>query len=202
MKKLSFIKEVLLPVAFVTAIFMISSCGYNQKQPDTKDVAEERNDETFDNNKQKNDAEFLVNAAENNLEQIQLAQLAQQKGRTTQVKELGRMMEDAHTKSQRDLTALARSKSVTIPTTATNDVQDAYKDLNEKSDNDFDKAYTDLMVRKHKDAISDFEKASTDSNDSEIKNWATTSLPDMRKHLDHSLDFQKNYNKTEAKLNN
>jgi putative membrane protein len=51
--------------------------------------------------------------------QIQLGQLAQQRGQTTHVKELGKKMEDAYTKSQRDLTALANSKRITIPTSQT-----------------------------------------------------------------------------------
>jgi putative membrane protein len=192
MKKINYIKKALLPVTFVAAILIMASCGYNQKPNDTKVIAEERNDEKFDNYKQEKDAQFLVNAAEINLEQIQLGQLAQQNGRTAQVKELGKMMEDAHTKSLNDLTALAKSKMITIPSSSTDNAQDAYKELNEKSDNDFDKAYVDLMVSEHKDAIEAFEDASTDSNDSDIKNWATVSLPGLRSHLNHSVDLQNN----------
>lgn len=191
MKKISYFKNALLQVTFVTTILLIASCGYNQKPEDTKDVAEEHNEAKFDNIKQENDAQFLVNAAEINLEQIQLGKLAQQIGRTTHVKELGKMMEDAHTKSLKDLTALAKSKLITIPTSPTDNAQDAYKKLNETSGNDFDKAYADMMVNEHKDAIGAFEKASTDSYDTDIKNWATVSLSDLRKHLDHSIDCQK-----------
>lgn len=192
MNKTSYITETLLQIALVITILVFASCGYNQKPNDTKVVAEEQNDERFDNNKQENDAQFLVNAAEINLEEIQLGQLAQQKGGTAQVKELGKMMEDAHTKSLNDLTALAKSKMITIPASSTENAQDAYEKLNEKSGNDFDKAYVDLMVSEHKDAIETFEDASTDSNDSDIKNWATVSLPGLRTHLNHSVDLQNN----------
>jgi putative membrane protein len=191
MKKTSYFTQSFLTVTFVATVLLFASCNNSQRPRDTKEVAEERNDENFNNTQQEKDAQFLVNAAEINLKQIQLGQLAQQKGSSTHVKELGKMMEDAHTKSQRDLTALARSKSITIPTTPTDDVKDAYKDLNEKSGKDFDKAYSDLMVKRHKDAIDDFENAATDSNDREVKNWATASLPDMRAHLDHSIESQK-----------
>ncbi|MDP3180182.1 MAG: DUF4142 domain-containing protein, partial [Bacteroidota bacterium] len=85
----------------------------------------------------------------------------------------------------------AKSKIVTLPTSSTNNAQDAYKKLNEKSGIDFDKAYADMMVSEHKDAIDIFDKASTDGNDSEIKNWATVSLPELRKHFDHSVECQK-----------
>jgi putative membrane protein len=191
MKKTSYIKTALLQVTFVTGILLITSCGFNQNSDDTKDVAEERNEAIFDDNDQENDAQFLVNAAENNLEQIQLGQLAQQKGSTTQVKELGKTMEDAHTKSQNDLTALAKSKMITIPNSPIDDAQDAYKDLNEKTGDDFDEAYADMMVSKHEDAIEVFEEASTDSYDADIKNWATATLPVLRTHLNHSIECQK-----------
>jgi putative membrane protein len=191
MKNKNKFQKTLLSVAFIAAILLIASCNNNQTPKDTKQVAEDRNDETFDNRNQEKDAQFLVDASENNLKQIQLGQLAQQKGTSAHVKELGKMMEDAHTKSQRDLTALAISKNITIPTLTTNDAKDAYENLNEKSGTDFDKAYADKVVSKHKDVISDFEKASTDRNDTDIKNWAIASLPDMRRHLNHAIESQK-----------
>jgi len=191
MKKISYFKEAMLLVTLFTTVSLITSCGNSQQPKDTKVVAKELNDEKFDNNKQEKDAQFLVNASEINMEEIQLGQLAQQNGTTTHVKELGKMMEDAHTKSQNDLTALAKSKMITIPTSLTEDAQEAYKKLSEKSGNDFDKTYSDMMVSKHKDAIAAFEKAATDANDTDIKNWATVSLPDLRTHLEKSTDCQK-----------
>jgi len=199
MKKTSYIKTALLQVTFVTGILLITSCGFNQKTEDTKDVAEERNEAIFDDNDQENDAQFLVNAAENNLKQIQLGRLAQQKGSTTQVKELGKMMEDAHTKSQNDLTALAQRKSITIPTSATDDTRDTYEDLNEKTGVDFDEAYADKMVNQHEDAIEFFETATTDSYDADIKKWAIATLPELRTHLNHSIECQKKSNELKSK---
>jgi putative membrane protein len=196
MEKTRYIKRALLQVTFVAAVLVITSCNNNSQKPkDTKDVAEEHNEAKFDNNKEEKDAQFLVNAAEINLEEIQLGQLAQQNGTTAHVKELGKMMVTAHTKSQNDLTALAKTKMITIPTSPTENAQEAYKKFNEKSGIDFDKAYADQMVSKHKDAIATFEKASNNSNDADIKNWATASLTDLRKHLDQSIDCQEKCNK-------
>ncbi|MFO7670173.1 MAG: DUF4142 domain-containing protein [Bacteroidales bacterium] len=179
MKKTSSIKEALLQVTFVTTIFLITSCNNHND-----------NDAAYNNNKKERDVEFLVNAAEINLEQIKLGKLAQQIGRTTHVQELGKIMEDAHTKSRNDLTALAKSKRIAIPTSPTHHAKDVYKILNEKG-NDFDKAYADRMVSSNQDAIESFEIASVDSYNPDIKNWAKVSLPDLRIHLDHSIVCQK-----------
>jgi hypothetical protein len=35
------------------------------------------------------------------------------------------------------------------------------------------------MVSGHKDAIATFEKASTDCNETNIKNWVTATLPEL-----------------------
>lgn len=201
MKKTSFFKETLLLTAFVTTIFLLlfASCSNRQKTEITNDDAREHNEARFDNNNQEKDAQFIVEAAEINLKQIQLGQLAQQKGTTTHIKELGKMIEDAHTKSQRELTALAKRKSITIPTSPSDAAQDAYTKLDENSGNDFDIAYADKMVLRHKNAIDTFEKASNDSYDTDIKNWAIAALPDLRTHLNHSIDSQRKFGELKAK---
>lgn len=191
MKKINYIKKALILATFASTILLFVSCSNNPK--DSKTVAEDHNKEKFDDRKQKKDAQFLVDAAEINLEQIQLGKLAQQKGAAAHVKELGKVVEDAHTKSQRELTTLANNKRVSIPSNASDDAKDEYKKLNEKSREDFDKAFADLMVSKHKDAVKTFENASTDLNDADIKNWARSTLPHLRSHLDRSKECQEKF---------
>ncbi len=192
MKNITYLKTALLKTTLITAtLFGVSSCSNNQKPEDTKDVAEEHNEAKFDNTNNEKDAKFLVNAAEINLEEIKLGQLAQQNSMMTVVKELGKMMEEAHSKSMNELTALANKKLITIPTSATDEAKDAYKKLSTKSGMDFDKEYCDMMVSGHKDAIAAFEKASTESFDEDIKTWATATLPTLRTHLDHAIICQK-----------
>ena len=48
-----------------------------------------------------------------------------------------------------------------------------------------------MMVDGHKDAISKFEKEVNESSDSDIKSWATSMLPGLKMHLDHSTLCQK-----------
>lgn len=195
MIKNNYTKAAFILIIISTNILFFTSCSNNKKVEDTKDIAEEHNEDKFEDKDKENDAQFLVNAAEINLEEIQLGKLAQQNGQTTYVKELGKMMEEAHTKSLNDLIVLAKSKSITIPNAATNDAKNAYDKMNEKKGKDFDKAYADMMVDGHKDAIETFEKASNDSKDVDIKNWASASLPALRTHLDHSIDCQKKFEK-------
>ncbi len=141
-------------------------------------------------NEQEQDRQFLVNAAKTNLKQIEAGQLAQQNGQTEQVRALGKSLEEAHTQSQQDLTALAERKNISLPSSANDNAKEDYNDLKNESDDDFDKAYTDMMVSAHEDSIEAFEQASNDSKDSDVKKWATETLPNLRKHLTQSRDCQ------------
>ena len=183
----------LLLVTLVAATIFVSSCGNIQKSEDTMEVHEESNKENSEKKVQEIDGKFLVRAAEINLKEIQLGQLAQEKSEAGDIKELGKMLEDAHTKSYNDLTALAKSKGIEIPNAPTDKAQDACNALNEKEKNDFDKAFSEVMVTNHKDAIEIFEKASADCNDVEIKNWIIAALPGLRSHLSHSMVAQKKF---------
>lgn len=186
--------KVLQATLIIAVMFGTSSC-MNSKPEDTKDVAEDHNDAKFDKNSSEKDAQFLVNAAEINMEEISLGKLTQQSGSASHVKELGKMMETEHTKSLADLTALAKTKNITLPSTSTDNGMAAYKKLNDKSRNDFDKAYAVMMVSGHKDAIALFEKAATDCTDPDIKAWATATLPALRTHLDQAMVCQKECDK-------
>lgn len=179
-------KGILILLISITVV----SCSNNQKAEDTKEVAEEHNDAKFEDNDKEKDAQFLVNAAEINLEEISLGQLAQKNGNTADIKELGKMMEVGHTKSLAELTSLAKQKTITIPASSTDDAKEAHKKMDKKSHENFDKEYCDKMVKSHQDAISLFEKASNESTDSDIKAWATLTLQELRTHLDHALTCQ------------
>lgn len=182
--------KVLQAILFIAVIISTSSC-MNNSLKDTKEVAEEKNEAKFDKSGNERDAQFLVNAAEINIEEISFGKLAQERGTMDHVKELGKMMEDEHTKSLVDLTTLAKTKNISIPTSQTENGKDAYKKISDKSGNDFGKEYSSMMVNGHRRAIELFEKASADCTDPDIKAWAAASLPALRTHLDHALMCQR-----------
>lgn len=190
-KMKNYTTNIIKATALGIVIIGLASCT-STKPEDTKKVAEVKNEEKFDNNKNKEkDAQFLVDAAEINREEVSLAQLAQQKGKMTHITELSKMMEKEHAKSLSELTVLAKAKGISLPTAITEDSQEDYKKLNEKTGHDFEKMYCEIVVRKHKSAINLFEKASTDSNDADIKAWAALTLPALRAHLDDVLMCQR-----------
>lgn len=188
MKRTSLFSKALLGATVVTLSFGMQSCKQEPKQEDPKEVAEDENEAKFDdvNDNKEKDSDYLVAAAEVDMKEIELGKLAQTKSTNADVKALAKMMIDAHTKSLADLKATAAKKNISLPESFTEKGQDAYKDLNDKSGHDFDKAYADKMVDGHEKMIDKMEKASEKATDADIRMWAANMLPELRKHLEHA----------------
>ncbi len=187
----NFRKNLLAVLCASAMLLSFGSCKETAKTTDTEEVAEDLNKPNDDMSKER-DEEFMMKASEANLGGIALGQLAVQKATNPEVKSFAQMVVDAHMKSQSELTALAAKKSIAVPLAATQDVQDAVKNMSDKTGLDFDKDFSDRMVRGHKDAIDKYENmANNDNSDAEIKAWASSMLPNLRTHLQQAETIQK-----------
>ena len=178
-------KKLIFPFALIAAL-SFSSCGGGDK--DTKEVAEEANDSTFDDVKDmKDEADAMVKAASLNMWEIQYSEAAMPGLVTTEAKELARMMIDAHKKVGEKAMALAAEKQITLPAGLT---EDEMNKINKMRDDEkgikFDKNYADQMVDDHKKAIDHFEKSADKCEDPAVKAFFSDNLPDLRTHLQQS----------------
>lgn len=168
-------------------VIFLNSCKNETKQEDPKEVAEDTNEAKFDSiADKKDDSEYLVDIAEVNLAEIEIGKLAQQKSTNPEVKKFGKMLVDEHTKSAGEVSALAKSKNFTLPTSLTEEGQEEYKKLNEKSGLDFDKKFADMMIDGHEKAIEELQKAIKDAKDQDIKLWASNNIAPLTAHLEHA----------------
>jgi putative membrane protein len=129
------------------------------------------------------DKKFVNEAAEGGMTEVQLGQLAADKASSPDVKQFGQRMVDDHSKANDQLKSLAQQKGVTLPTDL--DAKDkAMKDkLSGLSGDQFDKMYMQHMVTDHKKDVAEFKKESTSAKDSDVKNWASQTLPTLQDHL-------------------
>ncbi len=65
--------------------------------------------------------------------------------------------------------------------------------LSKKSGKDFDMDYMNMMVKDHKKDIGEYQKASGSLSDATFKNFATTTLPVLQKHLDSAMAITKGH---------
>lgn len=180
----------------VGILFNVYSCNENQHPEVGLKEKKEKIDPEVDNIKREKDIEFMKEAAEINLEEIQLGQLAQRKGYTADVKSIGEMMDSDQTRALSDLTELANKKMIVLPTMPSENMKRSYIELSSFSGKAFDKEFCKQMVQKHKNTIELFEKASVELMDPDIKAWATLLLPSLRVHLDNSIVCQNKCERT------
>lgn len=128
-------------------------------------------------------SEFVRKAATGGLMEVELGNLAMKNGSSKLVKDFGKMMVEDHTKANNKLKEVASSKNVTLPTSVDADQQKEIDKLKGKTGTDFDKDYVSLMVDDHKDDIDEFKKAADKLTDTDFKNFASTTLPTLEKHL-------------------
>ena len=134
---------------------------------------------------------FMVKVADVGMTEVKLGGIAQDKATSARVKDFGVMMTKDHSKAGDELKNLASQKNVTLPSAIGEDHQKKIDDLNKKTGKDFDKAYIDAMVGGHQSAVNDFEKASRDTKDADIKAWVDKTLPVIKMHLDSAKAIQK-----------
>jgi putative membrane protein len=186
------------------ASFFIVSCGNGG--PDATKEAKDSNSTKMDSTSDsagaaktssipasvsKDDATFVVNTANANMTEVQLGQLAQQKGTMKDVKDYGAMMEKDHTAAGDKLKALAAQKNITLPSGISPEMQKNVDDLQKKSGKDFDKAYISMMVDDHKKVISQFEDESKKGSDADIRAFADSTLHTLRNHLQEAEKCKK-----------
>lgn len=139
----------------------------------------------------KADQDFMSKAAQGGLAEVSLGSLAAQKGMSADVKSFGNRMVNDHGKANDELKQLAQNKGFTLPTDMDADSKKLQDELNGKNGKDFDKAYVDNMVKDHEKDVKDFEKASKDANDPDLKSWAAKTLPTLQDHLKMAKETQK-----------
>ena len=136
----------------------------------------------------KEDQTFLTKAIEGNLAEIEMGKLAQQKAASDQVKQFGSRMVDDHSKANDELKQVASGKGMTLPT----DLDAAHKakmaKMQKLSGAAFDRAYMDEMLADHKKDVSEFQKEASSGKDSDIKGFASKTLPTLQDHLKMAQD--------------
>ncbi len=137
------------------------------------------------------DVNFIMDAAKGGMAEVQLGQLAADKGSSDEVKKFGQRMVTDHSKAGDELKALAQSKSITLPTTLDAKDKAVHDRLAKLSGAAFDRAYMQHMLTDHRKDVSEFKKESSSGKDSDVKAWAAKTLPTLEDHLKMAQDTTK-----------
>lgn len=129
------------------------------------------------------DTDFAKAAAQGGIAEVKLGELAEDKGTSKAVKDLGQRMVDDHTRADDNLKSAASRDNIYIPSQMNAKDQATYTHLSELSGTAFDRAYARDMVRDHEADIAVFRHEANDGKDSTIKSFAAQTLPTLEDHL-------------------
>jgi putative membrane protein len=130
------------------------------------------------------DRKFIENAAKGGLFEVEVAKLAESKASDAAVKDFAKMLADQHTNANSELTQLANSKGVELPAAPGFMQRHSVNSLAKRSGADFDKHFvSEVGIKDHQKDIKEFEKASKDVKDPDVKAFIDKTLPTLREHL-------------------
>jgi putative membrane protein len=133
------------------------------------------------------DKAFLKKASEGGFAEIQLGQLAAQKGGSDEVKQFGQKMVDDHMALNASMQPSADAMGVKAPTKLSKADQAEYDKLNGLSGADFDKEYLSYMVKDHHKDLRDFKDEDATVTDSGLKPAVDKGLQVIQDHT-HMAD--------------
>src|SRR5262249_41035272 len=139
----------------------------------------------------KADQQFLTKAIEGNLAEVEMGQLAQQKGNSDGVRSFGKTLEQDHAAANQKALAAAKEVGLTPPTEPSKKQKAEYDRMSKMSGEKFDREFVKHMVDDHKKDIKEFQQEAKKGNSASAR-FANDVLPDLQKHLDTAQGLQGN----------
>ncbi len=173
-------------VLAASALALVAACGQNASPPEPPTPSAQAPTTAPLAANVMSSAAFVQTVANSDAFEIQSSQLAAQSAGRQDVKEFAAMMVRDHTATSRELSALAPQLNLTPPSPQLDAGKQRQIDsLREQNGETFDDAYLDAQVAAHRDAVSLFENFAANGEPGRLRDWATTTLPKLREHLDH-----------------
>ncbi|MFB2895739.1 DUF4142 domain-containing protein [Aerosakkonemataceae cyanobacterium BLCC-F50] len=171
----------LIGTGMVLALAFVAVAEPSQRQPSTLQNRQNTTEPT-QNRLSSSDRLFMNKAAQGNLAEIRLSQLALQKGSSDQVKQYAQQMIDQHTQASNQLAQIAAQKGVTLPTQLDAQHQQIERQLQRLSGASFAQAYMRAMVNDHAQTVALFQKQTQQGRDQDVVSFASELLPAIQEH--------------------
>ncbi|MFL6708444.1 MAG: DUF4142 domain-containing protein, partial [Massilia sp.] len=137
------------------------------------------------------DQSMLKDMAQAQLDEIAAARIALDRSKNDTVRKFAQTMIDDHTKALDNITTLARSKTVTLPTEPDTRHKAAAAAMSKLSGDAFDKAYMKQAgLNDHTKVLDMLKKGSTKAKDPDLQALVSTLTPVVSSHLDAAKSMQ------------
>jgi putative membrane protein len=122
------------------------------------------------------DREFVKNVVESTATEAHLGKIAQDKGSSDAVKELGKRMAEANTQTSQQLKQAAAALNVPVSAEPPRKAKKAEDKLSKLSGADFDRAYAKMTADEQKQVVKQFEREAKSGKVPGVKDFASKNL--------------------------
>ena len=136
------------------------------------------------------DKQFLAMAAQSDVNEIKLSQLAETKASAPEVKSFAHKMVTDHKKLEMKMKPYAMAWKVTPPADLDADHKDEYAKLNGLTGSDFDKEYMNAMAEDHSKALDAFSKEADATDNPKFKATVTQGKAVVAAHKNMADDLK------------
>jgi putative membrane protein len=138
------------------------------------------------------DQQFVDFAAQTDMVEANLGQLAGSTASAQAVKDYGQMLATDHTKDFHELYFAAHQANLNVPSAIDAEHNKAMIDPFQKlKGTAFDKRYIHEMIAGHTKAIAIYTKTGGETQNAALKTYAESALPVLQKHLDSARALEK-----------
>ena len=129
--------------------------------------------------------EFVTKVAISDMMEIQSSELALARQPDADTKPFAEKMVKDHQQTSKELKALVDGGKVKamLPTALDAEHQKKFDELKAKTGKDFDRAYDQMQMQAHEDAVKLFEAYAGSGDNPDLKAWAAKTLPHLKEHL-------------------
>ncbi|UBU17557.1 DUF4142 domain-containing protein [Nonomuraea gerenzanensis] len=166
-----------LPLAAAT-LAVLTGCAADVA-PNTAAVAART-----DTQPSEQDRAWMRTIHQGNLSEVQAGRLAMGKGATKQVKNIGKLLLDDHTKLDVKVTQAATQLGVELPTSPSKAQQAEVRRLRAATGQDFDQDFLSGMIKAHREALAATKTQVSKGSNQTVKALAQTAQQSLQHHLD------------------
>ncbi|TDS13134.1 putative membrane protein [Sphingobacterium paludis] len=164
-------KYVILCVSILGTLCMTNSTVYGQQDTVTTETM---------------DQQFIDKAVNLNRFKVAVASQAIERSKNDEVKQFAQTLLTDHKRVLEEIEQAAVAKKLILPEKMDENHASILKSMGELSGPDLNKAFKDVVIKSHEDAIALFEMGAGQNglNDPELKTWASEKIQPLKSHLE------------------
>lgn len=128
------------------------------------------------------DRTFLTHALHGNMAEIEMARMVEARGSNQQVKAFAKELREDHEKANQQLKEISQHAQVNIPMQLPEEQRQTVEQMRGLSGAQLDRQFLNSVVQAHQSSISQYQQMSTQAQNPQLKEYASSQLPTLQEH--------------------